>query len=521
MTKHTLMTNRNFFRAGAGAAVLAALLACGDGLTDVNRNPNNPTDASASSLFTNATRTAVSRWLGTTYDWRGGEFLAQHLAEVQYTDEDTYVRLARAYMTSTFDGAYFQELEDYRKVIGKGIAADDAGIWGPGQVMKTWVADYLTDSWGNIPYSDALASDSTGGSAKPAYDTQQAVYTNMFNTLSTASTALAGGAGASLGSADAIYGGDPAAWAKFSNSLHARLAMRLTNVDPATASAELTKAFTAPGGIFTSNADNAALPWPGDGVNDNPFSASLQTRDDYRMSDRFMSILTGYNDPRLPVFAHQTDAGTYAGAPNGLLAPDAQPYITDASRVGTIFFPGATSYTDYGGPGATLASQLMTYSEVKFIQAEAAARGMGGLTPAQAAGFYAEGIRASMEQWGVTDQAAINAYLARPEVAYVGGTPGLTQIAIQKWISLFGDGGSAWFEWRRTCQPSNVTPGPAATTDYVPRRFYYSQTEVTNNGSNLQAAVADQGGTDNFATRVWWDEPAAAPTCAGVNLNLP
>ncbi len=513
------MTNKHFLRAGAGAAILAAALACGNGLTDVNRNPNNPTDVSAQSLFTNATRQSVERWLGTTYDWRGGEFLAQHLAEVQYTDEDTYIRLARAYMTGTFDAAYYQELEDLRKVIGKGMAATDPGIWAPAEVLKTWTADFLTDTWGNIPYRDALASDSSGGSGQPVYDTQQSVYTDFFATLSNDATAL-NGAGASLGAADAIYGGNPAAWAKFANTLHARLAMRIVNVDPATASAELTKAFSAPGGVFTSNADNAALAWPGDGVNDNPFSASLQQRDDYRMSNTFINILQGYNDPRLPVYANTTDAGIYAGAPNGVDAPTAQQYIVGASRVGTIFFPGATSYTTFGGPGATLPSQLLTFAELRFIQAEAAERSIGGLNSGQAAAFYNEAIQASMDQWGVTDAAAIAAYLARPEVVYQGGLAGLKQIAIQKWIALFGDGGNAWFEWRRTCQPSTIAPGPAATENYVPRRFYYSQTEVSVNGTNVDAAITAQG-TDNFGTRVWWDQPANAPTCAGVNLNLP
>ncbi|MGH7602510.1 MAG: SusD/RagB family nutrient-binding outer membrane lipoprotein [Gemmatimonadaceae bacterium] len=521
MTKYTLMPNRSFLRAGAGAAILAAMMACGNGLTDVNKNPNSPTDASATSLFTNAVRQSVSRWLGTTFDWRAGEFLAQHLAEVQYTDEDTYLRLERADLTGTFDAAYYQELEDFRKVIGKGVDATDPGIWGPASVMKVWTADFLTDSWGDVMYSDALASDSAGGSSKPTYDTQQALYTNFFQTLDNASTALTGGANASLGGADAIYGGSPAAWARFANSLHARLAMRLTNVDPTLASAELTKAFSAPGGLFTSNADNAVLPWPGDGINDNPFSASLQTRDDYRMSNTFINILNGYADPRLSVYADKTAAGTYAGAPNGVTAPNAQPYIVSASRVGKIFFPGATSYTSYGGPGATLPSELLTFAEVRFIQAEAAERSMGGLNPGQAAAFYNEAIQASMDQWGITDAAAIAAYLARPEVAYQGGVAGLKQIAIQKWIALFGDGGNAWFEWRRTCQPETIQPGPAAVVPYVPRRFYYSQTEQTKNGDNLQAAITDQGGTDNFGTMVWWDKPANAPTCAGVNLNLP
>lgn len=514
------MTYKSLVRTGVGVAALAGLVACGNGLTDVNRNPNNPTDVSAGSLFTNATRQTVERWLGTTYDWRGGEFLVQHLAEVQYTDEDTYIRLARAYMTGTFDGAYFQELEDLRKVIDKGQAANDPGTWAPAAALKTWTADFVTDSWGDVPYSDALTSD-VGGSAKPAYDTQQAIYTDFFTTLSDASTALASGASASLGSADPIYGGDPAAWAKFSNTLHARLALRIVNKDPATASAELTKAFNAPGGLFTSNADNAELPWPGDGVNDNPLSASLQTRDDYRISKTLMDILLAYNDPRTSVLADTTDAGTYAGAPNGLNQASAQPYITSASRVGKIFFPGATSYTNYGGPGATLPSQLLTYAELEFIKAEAAQRSMGGLNPAQAAGFYNAGIQASMEQWGVTDAAAIASYLVRPEVAYQGGTAGLKQIAIQKWIALFGDGGQAWAEWRRTCQPETVVAGPDATENFVPRRFYYSQTEISVNGANVDEAVTRQGGTDDFGMRVWWDEPANAPTCAGVNLNLP
>ena len=87
------------------------------------------------------------------------------------------------------------------------------------------------------------------------------------------------------------------------------------------------------------------------------------------------------------------------------------------------------------------------------IQAEAAERSLGGLTPSQAAGFYNAGITASMNQWGVTDAAAITAYLAQPAVAYKGGTAGLKQIALQKWIALYSDGGQAWFEWRRTCTP--------------------------------------------------------------------
>jgi hypothetical protein len=153
----------------------------------------------------------------------------------------------------------------------------------------------------------------------------------------------------------------------------------------------------------------------------------------------------------------------------------------------------------------------MTYADVAFIQAEAAERGLGGLTPGQAAGFYNAGILASMTQWGVTTAAA-NTFLAGAGVAYAGGTPGLVQIAQQRWLALFTDGGQAWAEWRRTCQPSTVKPGIDASKSTVPRRFEYPVLEYTVNSDNVTAAASAQG-ADVYETRIYWDKnPTAAPT---------
>jgi hypothetical protein len=197
--------------------------------------------------------------------------------------------------------------------------------------------------------------------------------------------------------------------------------------------------------------------------------------------------------------------------PNGLIAGLADDYIGSASRPGAVFYPGNTAYGFFGGSGNSFPSFLMTYAEVAFIQAEAANRGLGGLTPAQAALFYAAGIRASMEQWGVPTS-EINAYLAQPSVVYTPGTPGLVQIAREKWIALYTDGGQAWFEWRRTCVPQTVQPGAAASRANVPRRLMYSITEKSVNAANVDLAIAAQG-SDTFETRMYWDKtPSAAPT---------
>lgn len=505
--------NRNLLAVSSGLALAFGVVACNsDKLTALNKNPNSPEDVPASTLFTTASVSANGRWLGGGYDLRGTEFVIQHLAEVQYPDEDRYARLTGGSTAGYFDAPYYTELEDFQKVISKGTAAKQAGVYGPALVMRTWVFGYLTDTWGNVPYFDALKGDSAGGSLAPKYDKQKDIYADFFKVLDQASKDMASSPAGSLGSGDPIYNGNLGQWQKFSNSLRARFALRLINVDPVTANAQMAAALAAPGGLITSNSDNAKLKWPGDGVYDNPWANNFKTRDDHRLSIVLMNLMKSNNDPRVPIYAqpNQKD-GTYTGAPNALLASDITPYLKGASRPGAVFYPGVTAYGTYGCCGSSFPSFIMTAAEVNFTLAEAAERGIGGLTPAQAPAYYTAGITASLNQWGVA-AADIASYLAQPGVVYTGGTPGLIQIAKQKYIALYTDGGQAWAEWRRTCQPATIQPGPAAIRSNVPRRFMYSITEVSVNGANVTQAIADQG-PDTFETRVYWDtNPAASPT---------
>ncbi len=516
------MTNSKLFRIGTGLAIAISAAACNsDKLTNLNANPNSPEDVPAGPLFTNAARLSVSRWMGTTYSLRQTEWLSQHLAQVQYNDEDRYLRLHAGDTEGSFNGAYSGELKDFTQIIAKGKASNAPGTYAPATIMRTWGFMYLTDSWGDVPYFSALKGDSIGGSLSPKYDAQKAIYADFFAQLDAASKGLTGAAN-TLGSADPIYGGSVTKWQKFANSLRARLALRLVNVDPATATAQLSAAFSAPGGVFTSNADNATLKYPGDGVYDNPFAVNYKTRDDHRMSLTMINLLVPNNDPRLSVYAQPVVSnstcpalkGTYVGSPNGIspARAAANQAVACTSRPGVIFFPSATAYGTFpGATGTSLSAHAMTYGEVAFIQAEAAARGLGGLSGAQAAGFYNAGVTASITRWGKT-AADASTFLEQPAIAYQGGAPGLVQIAVQKWIALYGDGGSAWSEWRRTCQPATVKPGVDAQQATVPRRFEYGVLEYTVNATNVAAATAAQG-ADTYDSRVYWDKsPTTAPT---------
>ena len=527
-----------------GAGLVLGLGACNtDKLVQVNTDPNNPTSAPPQAVFTYASRVAMARWFGSNpTNMRGPVLTAQHLAQVQYPDEDQYSRLDATVTDGSFIGAYANELKNFQSVIDAAKPDNQEMLWGPAQVMRSLVFGYITDIWGDVPYSEALQGDAATAIIQPKYDDQQAIYAGLFADLNEAVTAMAAGANPAsvlppVGAADPIFGGNRTRWQRFANSLRARHAMRLANVDATTAATQLQAAIAAPGGLIASNADNAMMRWPGDGIYDNPWTANNRTRDDHRLSNRLMGEMLPFSDPRIAVFAQPTlcfqnptttgcpaSPPQYAGMPNALTASDAATYSLTSSRPGRVFYSttrfcnGCTGLT-----GASFPSFVLTYAEVSFILAEAAERGMIAGGSAQAQTYYNQGIQASMDQWGVTNAGAIATFLATPGIAYnLGGTTAQrqTQIARQKWIALFGDGVEAWAEWRRTCVPATVIPGPAAVINTIPRRYQYSVREHLVNADNVNAAISTQG-ADNFTTRMYWDSnPTAAATYPGASCGV-
>ncbi len=481
--------------AATGLALALSAGACDQGLTGLNENPNAPLDVPPEFLFPQGATALVALTRGAGFDLTMTSLWAQHFAKIQYVDEDKY-EIRPQSIDAYWNAFYSGGLQDLTLVIEK--TADEPGLRAPAMIMKQWAFGIMTDTWGDIPYSEA---NQGAANITPAYDSQQDIYNGMIATLDEANDLLAT-APEDYGSADPIYGGDNALWQKFANSLRMRFAMRISDVDQATADAALTAALAEPSGAFESNADNAMLAWPGDGTNDNPFFTNFKTRDDHRVSKTMVDTLLSLSDPRLAVYAQGTedDPSEYIGVPNAWLDPTTDFGLTGTSKIGLAF-------SEEDSPSA-----LMTYAEVEFILAEAAERGMAGLTPAEAQAHYEAGIRASMEQHGIGD-AAIVAYIGQAEVAYAGGAAGLDQIALQKWIALYGQGSEAWAEARRTGVP-RLLAGPEAITQpkVLASRLTYPGTEQSFNGTNLAAAIGALPGGDKLTTPLWWDTtPETAP----------
>lgn len=490
----------------AGAALLAGAVACNpDSLTNLNnRSPNAPQVVPVDKIFPAGVSNSVALVEGSTMQLYFAELWPQHLAEYQYPDDDQYA-IRPATVDGLWQSFYSGGLQDFEQILRQSAGKPDQA--GPALVMKAWNYQNATDLWGDMPFTEANKGDI--GNITPKFDTQQMIYDSILVELKTAATTM--GLKNPYGDADLIYGGSNTKWKKFANSLRARAALHLSKVNPAKAASEIAAAYAAGG--FTSNADDAVLQWPGDGVNDSPFFTTFKTRDDNRVSKTLADTLIRLNDPRLEIFLDTTqlwaaaldsmkkgvagyDTATvakYAGLPNGLTATAAGTRGRSTSRLGEYF------------RSQTQPSVLMSYSEYEFILAEAAHRGWIPGGDAAAQGFYYAGITANMETYGI-DAASITAYLAQPAVVFNPATA-QQQISLQKWIALYGQGIEAWTEYRRTGFPALVPADQAKTTPkIVPRRLEYPPSEQSFNNPNLQAAISRQGG-QSMTNRFYWDTP--------------
>jgi hypothetical protein len=356
------------------------------------------------------------------------------------------------------------------------------------KILKAYFFWFLTDRWGDIPFSEALK-----GSANftPKYDKQRDIYLGCFKLLDEANAAIITGNIKN----DIIYGGDINKWKRLGNTIHLLMALRLSKVEPALGSAEFNKAVT--NGLMTANTDNFVYPHLNNQAQENFWYNQMvfQGRLWYAVSKPLVDYMKPLNDPRLPVYADKAVASNdYVGLEYGL--------------------PGTTTVVinNYSLLGTKLRMQnspvyLVTYAQQLFALAEGAKLGWisGGDVTAQA--NYNLAIEQSIRQWNSNDISGLAAYMANPEVQYDAANA-IRKIATQRWVHLFLHGYEAWAEWRRTGYPVLVA-APGANGNQIPRREGYPVQEQANNTVNYNAAVSSfpYGGNDGLNTRVWWDKP--------------
>ncbi|SEA17993.1 SusD/RagB family nutrient-binding outer membrane lipoprotein [Pedobacter hartonius] len=463
----------------AGALLLTAV-SCKKALDESNVNPNASETAQTDYLLTAAIKATSDTYWGTTNNLGSSLLFVQHWAKIQYTDPDRYI----------FTNASFQELWsiDYAKgiinlnqIIKQADAASTPNYKGVALVLRSWLFTQLTDVYGDIPYSQAGNIDQY---LLPKYDNQRDVYLGILTDLKTAQDALDPNGKAIAG--DILYGNSIALWKKFANSLRLRIALRIADREPELARQTIAAIQTEGGSYISANSETAQLNYKAS-PNQNPISNLFDTRpDEYRVSKTIIDQLTALNDPRLAVYAQKSVATQlYVGAPNGLSAN--LPGKDQVSKIGSYFI------------APTAPAVIISYAEVLFDRAEAAARGFTGEDPAA---LYNQAVEASLLQYGISTS-DIAAYKATPAVQYDAANF-KKSIGNQKWIALFGQGLEAFTEWRRLDYPVLAPAVAGALNRQIPVRFIYPGTEQSLNPDGYKAAVTHQG-ADALTTKLWFD----------------
>jgi hypothetical protein len=403
----------------------------------------------------------------------------QQLSKPQYNDGDLYKPRQNSIQT-LWDVLYASVIKDAQDMERLAVIEGNEQMQGVAKVTQAYAFQMLTDAFGYIPFTEV----GVDGNFTPVYDSPEVVYAGIITLLTDANTLLSG-SGSIDASQDLVYGGDAGLWKKFANSLKFRAIMRASGGDGFTVGGEL-QTLVNSGNLFSSNEESATITYLATAPNANPYYEGLVQNSrtaEWSMGQNLVQMMDGTNtgvfDNRLPVYAQEADDGTYRGLPAGISSTPATSFTDPLSLIGEYYLePDLDAY-------------LMSYSQLLFLEAEAAEK---GYISGSAADYYAAGITASFESVG----ASVGNY----PLTYSGGSAGLKQIAEQEYIALYMQGYEAWAEQRRTGFPV-LTPAPAGVINQIPSRLPYPTDEQSDNGANLQAAISAQG-ADLLTTPIWW-----------------
>jgi len=430
------------------------------------------------------------------------------------------------WMKNRWNHFYQDRMKEYRLLSKKLKNVDHASgkyknAYYMTQINMCFLASLMTDTYGDMPFSIFLDKEDP---TEMVYDTQEKIYDLLFKRLTTASRSIEPGASSFLftDNADNCYNGDEDKWRKFANTLRLRLALRISNVDPARAKLEGEAAIAD--GVMTSNADNmktVPLNFFGNGGNENVHSLVGFMWMDVCMCKDLEEHYYGMTkdnslDPRCSklwfkptpydLLAQGIEDDDpllkYAGRPSG---EDSEQHASES--VSILKSKGSVMDPDYWW-SYKQESVWLGYAECNFLLAEAALREWSGTTRTVKE-YFEEGITQSMAYYLINPNAITN-YINKLKIYENGGDPFATgtreqqleQIITQKWLAMFPNGAEGWAEFKRTDYPRlhNVAKNVSSDVEngYFIKRIQYPVSEHDKNFNNIPE-------NDRQDKKLWWD----------------
>ncbi|MFT7309008.1 MAG: hypothetical protein ACI964_001592 [Spirosomataceae bacterium] len=516
--------NKNIKNIGLTVLACFALSSCDEAkLTELNINKNASTDIDLNFLLAyGQTRVAGSRYESWRTNLIYSSTMVQHNATLQgYWSGDKY------YYNAQYSGAYWERhfpdaIKNLTNVVDRTEGDPKrVNLNSFAKIMRAFDLHKITDMYGDIPYDQAGRGIDSEENWFPAYQPQQEVYARIVSEVKSARDAMSASADV-LGDQDILYKGDVAKWKKFANAFLMRVAMRMSNVDPATAQAVFTEAAT--NGTFTSNDDSAffkQVNGNGGDVNQNGTSLAMSNAaggggdNNAKISKTLMDFMNTTNDPRKMIltggignpFESKTTWNTnpedQIGLPNGYNSTTIKNIFPDYITVHVYSFinPEIIELDD--------PSPFITYAETELMKAEASLKGW---LSSSAEGHFNKGVTAAIESWTkfgasvVPTAGETSSFITGLGFASASNADKMKLVGEQYWMATYLNHVESWANWRRTGYPVLVpTNDPNNDTNgTIPRRLRYFENEIASNPENYAAAIARQG-EDRLTTRIWWD----------------
>jgi hypothetical protein len=268
-------------------ALLCTASSCDIFDLDVNKNPNQPSQAALNLLLTNVQLNASATFAAGLNDATMG-----FMALTTSTDD---FNMNNSSWNATWNYLYSNPLKDLQGIIDATAEQRAAGAANPhyegiAKVLKAYYFSLMVDLWGDVPYSDAFKGNGAEPSLAPAFDDDQAIYSDLLTLLDEAVVHFDETSPVPV-NGDVMYGGDVDLWTLAANSLKLKLLVQISRKDPSVVSQ------------ITALIDAGNLIEDPDGAEDFQFQFGNLTNPD----DRHPAYQAGYasGDAAYTYFGHQ------------------------------------------------------------------------------------------------------------------------------------------------------------------------------------------------------------------------
>jgi len=445
----------------------------------------------------------------------GGAYLSTPTLYAQYQSQAVYTSAQRyGASPSSWDGYYVQTLSNLNEIIeittadevdeitrSYGAPVNQANV---AELMSVLIWKRVTDTWGPVPYTNALGK---GETLTPEYTDQETIYKDLISRAKSARDALNASLDGPTG--DAFYGGDVNKWKRFANSFILNLSMQLSKKYPGAsgyAATEFSSALSNGAGLIENIDQEMWYDYANQSGMENPFS--LYRGADYFFSEPLDRAMRGISDgsvidysndqydDRLNVFSSDT---SLPGRPYGYESLSGGSYSSMSERVrgtaGTLpYFTAAKTYllraeaAELGWTSENSSNMLQNGIEMSYATVEA---------------HWDDGDSST----GMLQSDGTQYALDRIADAATSGASMRQVINEEIWIAVYPMGYQAWSNWRRTDYPG-LQPAPDAINNgEIPRRFIYPGNESGVNSQSYNSALDMLSPSeDGINSRFWWDQ---------------